>query len=1789
MEVEVTFNKNKHIDIAIRTPEQAARNRLTSQAEVGFVEQGALSGSSRGPADGMKATDGVWYDITVNAVLEKKEDEYNELVDSLSESADKLAVAREISSKLVEIMVYVNMVNAPTFESAVTEAIKEASGAADLAQAAFDFQAQASGLGVIESLMLADALAIYMAKHNYWYNPTLVGESLEAMLTEGVEHQGTVFRYGDDGKIHTANVSEIENVVDVEFVTGDNDDGTSSTITVISVSNDGRWISEGWDSDGDGDVDDDDEEYEAGPSIPPRPRPGSIQPVVLDLDGDGIGIISGSNAWFDVDDDGFRERTSWISPNDGFLVIDLNSDGSRGIGDGQIDQTRELAFSFWGQEGDTDLQALKREFDSNGDGVIDESDSVWAELRVWRDLNGNGISEEGEIFHLGEFGIENIGLSHFEIDGSSEVVPSGYIEIDFNNPFNDVHLIGAQIKGYSFLTIDGVSSFDRVIDLSLDHDKHGFRRVDTAFGYDIVYEAGGRIRIAELAGKSFENYNLTTDMVDGAIGDADANTLDATGHTLAVEIDGRGGDDIVLGGHGDDVLSGGSGVDKIKARDGNDTLIVNAADFGGQIGSNGRLRDLIDGGNGIDTIIVDGTSGVTIDLAEHRVEAAYGNEGADTLDATGLTYDTPLYGGDGADTIKGGNGNDHLDGGAGADSIFGGNGTDNIFGGSGADKIWAGVGDDIVTAGDNDDTVVAETGDDLVMGGGGLDVIAGREGDDYLNGDDGHDSMHGGSGDDVVYGGKGNDTIGYWRGDDALFGGDGDDVFEMVRSADDVGFANQGWSILRGGKGNDTLILNRANSSNIEFDHVSGNQWQLVHSIASGTIVLDLIDIETVEFSDGSSVVLSTDDELDSTDYVRQNYATMGDDLANVGDDPWSTSGTLFGFSGADHISGDGDGNAINAGFGSDTVMPGAGNDSVVGGTGGDNLHGGDGQDDIAGGSGSDNVFGGDGQDTIAAGSGSDLVNGGIGGDTIHGGSGDDALGGGGGTDWIYGQDGHDLIEGHEGIDRLFGGTGVDRLHGGNGTDTVHGGAGADRVFGNLGDDTLFGGNGADHLDGGYDSDTVYGDNDDDVVFGNDGADFLYGGNGRDILNGGEGADVLDGGGGVLDSANYQGSSAGINVDLLNNTASGGHATGDILTNIEGLFGSEHDDVLRGDDSDNVLEGGDGDDTISGRNGHDILTGGAGGDTIYAGEGHDRAWGGAGDDFVQLGDGNDSFFGTALGTGAGQDTVYGGAGADELYGGGFDDILDGGADEDTILAAAGNDVLIGGTGADSLNGGTGIDTLDYSDVGLSVRIDLGAADGIHGLTGAAEGDRIVNVETLLGSAQDDDLSGDDNANTFYGRGGADDLFGSDGQDALFGGNGIDTLHGGDGADWLSGDAAADTIIGGNGNDTVSYASSNAAVSINLTTNTASGGHATGDVLQDIESAEGSAFADTLIGTDGDNTLWGLGGGDVISGGLGLDTVDYAGSLAGVTIDLSATTITASGGHANGDTLTSIESLKGTDYSDDFMGNVDVNVLEGRDGDDVLNGREGEDTLYGQLGNDTLSGGNGNDYLHAGIGDDFLYGGADTGNDFLVGGRGADAINGGDGIDTADYSESADGVTIDLSQASVIGVGGEAAGDTLTGIENLNGSETADHLTGGTGTNVIDGLAGHDTLFGRWGNDTLYGRLGGDTLDGGFGNDVLDGGHGDDRIIGGADDGNDVMTGGVDSDTFVFADVTDLGDDIITDFTVGKDKIEMAGVTFADLTISTVNGNDVQVAWNNSTLILEDVDLSDISNNDFVFV
>ncbi|TSD89479.1 calcium-binding protein [Mycobacterium sp. KBS0706] len=391
------------------------------------------------------------------------------------------------------------------------------------------------------------------------------------------------------------------------------------------------------------------------------------------------------------------------------------------------------------------------------------------------------------------------------------------------------------------------------------------------------------------------------------------------------------------------------------------------------------------------------------------------------------------------------------------------------------------------------------------------------------------------------------------------------------------------------------------------------------------------------------------------------------------------------------------------------------------------------------------------------------------------------------------------------------------------------------------------------------------------------------------------------------------------------------------------------------------------------------------------------------------------------------------------------DTINGWGGADILSGGDGDDTLTGGTGADTLSGGAGIDALRYnlSSAGVTVNLTTLAASG-----GDAQGDVIAaDFEYIFGTDFADTLTGSAADNQFYAGVGDDILSGMAGTDVLDGGNGDDVLDGGDGGDTLYGGNGADQMIGGAGYDYIGYFGP-VGVTVNLTTLAVSGGEAEGDVISaDFEAVIGGAGGDTLTGNAGDNSLWGFNGNDSLSGmagadnlighagddlmrggagsdslngGDGTDTATYYDSAVAVTVNLVLGT--GAFGDAQGDILTGIENLSGSNAGgDDLIGDSGANSLHGYGGDDVLRG-----------------------------------------------GAGADTLEGGTGTDLASYYNSAAAVTVNLAAGT--GSGSDAQGDILVSIENLNGSNFADTLTGNGGTNVLRGLAGRDTVTGGAGAD-----------------------------------------------------------------------------------------------------------------------
>jgi len=482
---------------------------------------------------------------------------------------------------------------------------------------------------------------------------------------------------------------------------------------------------------------------------------------------------------------------------------------------------------------------------------------------------------------------------------------------------------------------------------------------------------------------------------------------------------------------------------------------------------------------------------------------------------------------------------------------------------------------------------------------------------------------------------------------------------------------------------------------------------------------------------------------------------------------------------------------------------------------------------------------------------------------------------------------------------------------------------------------------------------------------------------------------------------------------------------------------------------------------------------------------------------------------------------------------------------------------IGGPGS-QLTGGNG-DLLQAS-ISRGQRLDISSLDiAILADTGIPKRVATGSRDQLFGfERENDDLNGLQGNDLINGQGGNDTLTGGRGADRLIGGGGSDTfvLLGNDANDVISDFGPADTLdLRG--------------VPANFTTRA--------QVIAAASEQTLNGFSGLFIDT-GDDT-------GVLLQGVSLNQFVANANILFGPLPLSAT----------------VEAIQiGGVEAEEIEGSAGNNLIDGGNGNDFLNGGAGADTIAGGVGDDqifagsgddsgdTFIGGAGNDVIGGGVGNDLIIGGgfsegasvqttaglqaggiAADGADTLFGGSGNDTIIGGSFLDVVDNGIFDNNSIFGSEEAIQTGT----AANTIfagTGNDSIFGAAGADILGGGAGDDDIDAGDGDDTIFGgqgddgdvglndsinagngndqifsSGGNDSVFGGAGNDEIFSGTGNDTVSGGSGDDTLFGGA--GNDLFAGGDGADTFAF--FAGNGDDIILDFDLANDTLDLSGTAF----------------------------------------
>jgi hypothetical protein len=130
----------------------------------------------------------------------------------------------------------------------------------------------------------------------------------------------------------------------------------------------------------------------------------TLLPIALDLDGGGSRFVplERSSARFDADGDGQTDRIAWVDRGTALLAFDKEGNGS-------IETADEISFVGYKPGAQTDLEGLAA-FDTNRNDALDAGDVDWAKFGAWLDLDGDGVSDEGEYQSLDQIGITLIGL-----------------------------------------------------------------------------------------------------------------------------------------------------------------------------------------------------------------------------------------------------------------------------------------------------------------------------------------------------------------------------------------------------------------------------------------------------------------------------------------------------------------------------------------------------------------------------------------------------------------------------------------------------------------------------------------------------------------------------------------------------------------------------------------------------------------------------------------------------------------------------------------------------------------------------------------------------------------------------------------------------------------------------------------------------------------------------------------------------------------------------------------------------------------------------------------------------------------------------------------------------------------------------------------------------------------------------------------------------------------------------------------------------------------------------------
>ena len=807
---------------------------------------------------------------------------------------------------------------------------------------------------------------------------------------------------------------------------------------------------------------------------------------MIDLGKPGIELTSVENGvHFDLDKNGFAEKTAWIGKEDGFLALDRNKNGF--IDDGGELFSDGILLSD-GRKSTSGFDALA-DLDDNvgektgkvGDGIINEKDSAFSDLRVWIDENQNGISEQNELKTLDELGITSIDLNHSntdKVDSETGTIITETSGVKFKDgSVRDIAEHWFEVKTHDTeerdengnkIVADSVDSFGNVKNLS------------SAIADDETGELGTLVDAFKVSSNYFEKRVLIKKI------------LYFITDSVSIDSNSRGGNIDARDLHvieqfmGDDFI----GVDGSPIPNSSAAPILKGVYY--------KIENMYFNLLNQQTIVGDYLN---------MIHAEADESGSRVLDFSLFNYiiGLDIYHGLDIDDIVYGIASWLKE----YDTVYKTTELESFADTFGSlTERFANISDIInipeVRFGSSDD-----------------DMLSGTSSNEIFWGDDGNDTVSAGAGNDHIFGGA---------GDDILNGGAGDDTYYIGKN-----------------HGNDIIRDTDRNTRIIFTDGIKSSDYEISIDAKLGFVFTNKETGEKLSTPDFMSNPLKYSFIFEGSDVNENAFnskdvieGTEGDDYVEAGDG----FNIFYGGEGNDTLAGGANMDFMYGGDGDDMLLGRNGINVLFGEGGNDIIYDGDDGSYLSGGDGDDMLYGGGGADVLDGGAGNDYLQGDHGGDTYIFGKGYDTDTINASSDMntiiIHGYNTRQMINTRNANNDLiihFGSTDstdcliIDHFFDYNsnrdftflfddGTTLgqydisakyapIEGTDGDDWIAIQNGDNGIIhAGAGNDGLSGGSGNDELYGEAGDDTLYGNDGNDILDGGAGNDQLNGGNGEDT---------------------------------------------------------------------------------------------------------------------------------------------------------------------------------------------------------------------------------------------------------------------------------------------------------------------------------------------------------------------------------------------------------------------------------------------------------------------------------------------------------------------------------------------------------------------------------------------------------------------------------------------------------------------------------------------------------